>query len=566
MRWRTALLAIPGLIGALVPVALGAATPGASVAPAGGGTVAVYRAIRLNGSFEPGVGLAGWIGSGATLSLARDGIVGATAARVVNGNSDTYAITPSPVPVASTPKGAVYSASTWLRSDTPGRRVCLRIREWSAGRVVANRSSCTTATRAWKKLAPALHAPAPSRKLDVYVFQAPAQPGDSFEIDGLTLGFAVQGTSTDLGGFTTPTTSTTAPAPVPVPTTTLSGGGGGGAVTTTTTASVPTTTTTATSPVTTTTATPAPAAGCSLYAGPGGSDSAAGSAGAPFGTAQRLANALAPGQTGCLQAGTYKEDLRLSRGGTQAAPVTIRSADNAHRATIVGRMFVTRDATDVVIRDLNLNGKNAGNLPSPTVDSARISFVNNDVTNDNTTICFVLGNETYGTAVDVVIDGNRIHNCGPLPSRNTAHGIYVELARNTRIVNNYIYDNVDRGVQLYPDAQNTTVAYNVIDGNGEGVIFSGEGAAASNDNHVYRNVISNSLIRFNVESYWGGAIGTNNLADQNCLWNGRNGNVDQQIGFTATNNLVADPMFVDRAGKDFRLKAGSPCAAYGPQG
>ena len=44
------------------------------------------------------------------------------------------------------------------------------------------------------------------------------------------------------------------------------------------------------------------------------------------------------------------------------------------------------------------------------------------------------------------------------------------------IRDNWIYDNADRGVQLYPDADGTVVTGNVIDGNGEGVIFGGVAA------------------------------------------------------------------------------------------
>ena len=64
---------------------------------------------------------------------------------------------------------------------------------------------------------------------------------------------------------------------------------------------------------------------------------------------------------------------------------------------------------------------------------------------------------------------------GPLPSTNKDHGIYVTNAKDTVIRDNWIYDNVDRGIQLYPDAQHTRITGNVIDGNGEGVVFSGDG-------------------------------------------------------------------------------------------
>ena len=191
----------------------------------------------------------------------------------------------------------------------------------------------------------------------------------------------------------------------------------------------------------------------------------------------------------------------------------------------------------------------------------------NDITNDNTAICVHIGsNAGYGIARDVVIDSNRIFNCGRLPATGFDHGIYVNNAYDTRITNNFIYDNADYGVHLYPGAQRSVVAGNVIDGNGRGLTFSGDGGLASSDNVVEYNIISNSLIRYNVESWWGSQVGTGNRAERNCLWNGRLGNIASQWGFTATDNLNAEPMFVDRATKDFRLRDGSPCAGTGPRG
>ena len=74
----------------------------------------------------------------------------------------------------------------------------------------------------------------------------------------------------------------------------------------------------------------------------------------------------------------------------------------------------------------------------------------------------------------MVIEGNRIHDCGELPAANHDHGIYVGNAAGRSIRDNWIYDNADRGIQLYPDADRTAITGNVIDGNGQGVIFGGE--------------------------------------------------------------------------------------------
>ena len=128
------------------------------------------------------------------------------------------------------------------------------------------------------------------------------------------------------------------------------------------------------------------------------------------------------------------------------------------------------------------------------------------------------------------------------------------------ITNNFIYDNADRGIQLYPDAQGSTIANNVIDGNGEGIIFSGDSGLASSNNVVRRNVISNSRVRYNVESWWpnGNPVGTGNLASDNCLWNGTQGNVADQVGFTASNNVVANPGYSDRSAGTSRSRPRAP--------
>ena len=108
----------------------------------------------------------------------------------------------------------------------------------------------------------------------------------------------------------------------------------------------------------------------------------------------------------------------------------------------------------------------------------------------------------------------------------------------------------------------------MIDGNGEGILFSGESGLASSDNVATRNIVSNASVRYNVESWWpvGNPIGTGNVASDNCIWNGAQGNVAAQVGFTAVSNKVVNPLYANRAAKDFQLQSGSPCAGYGPAG
>jgi hypothetical protein len=305
-------------------------------------------------------------------------------------------------------------------------------------------------------------------------------------------------------------------------------------------------------------AAPAAAADCDKVASPLGSDAYPGNTSEPYATFEHLANSLKPGQVGCLRAGIYQGDARISKGGAENAPTTITSFPG-ERATIVGRIAVTDQANNVVVEQLALNGRNADNLPSPTVNGDGVVFRDNDVTNDHTTICFLLGSDGYGRARGTVIERNRIHDCGQLPPTNHHHGIYVEASDGARITDNWIYDNADRGVQLFPDAQGTYVARNVIDGNGQGVIFSRESAG----NVVENNVISNSMVRYNVEDWE--LTGASNTVRHNCLWSTRhagNSGVQPGIAVNVVDNLVRKPEFVNRGGKDFRLKPGSPCLTY----
>jgi parallel beta-helix repeat protein len=310
---------------------------------------------------------------------------------------------------------------------------------------------------------------------------------------------------------------------------------------------------------------------CTKVASPSGSDSAAGTDAAPYKTATKLANSLSAGDVGCLHAGTYLEDVRMGRGGTADAPVTLTSYPG-ERALVVGRFYVPKGSNFVTVTNLDLNGTpkqgtNHDNDPSPTINAENVSFIGNDVTNDHNAICFLLGN-SWGAVKNTLVKGNRIHDCGRLPAENHSHGIYVEESTDAKILDNVIYDNADRGIQLYHNAQGTEIRGNVIDGNGEGIIFSGDFGYTSNNNIVDDNIITNSRERNNVESWYpdGNPIGKGNVVRNSCVGGGvrdnGGGGISSQWGFTVEHNNVIgkNPKFVDRAAHDYRLQAGSPCA------
>ncbi len=282
------------------------------------------------------------------------------------------------------------------------------------------------------------------------------------------------------------------------------------------------------------------------------------------GSLGRFVRHLRPGAVGCLS-GTFHQSLTIRRGGFH-----LKSAQGS-RATIDGVLYVAKTARDVVLARLVLRSHRT---PNVRINGSRITIRGSEITNGHTGICITVGGgfEHWGVAHSVSLLHNRIHDCGRLPPTNHDHGIYVEGAVGTVIAGNLIYDSADRGIQLYPNAQGSRVTNNVIDGNGEGVIFSSESGGgeysnsyASSGNIVARNIISNSRLRHNIEAWWAGPIGTGNIARKNCLWNGAEGNIDLSAGgFVAIANVVAEPEFVNRDAGDFRLRAGSPCGGFGP--
>ena len=267
--------------------------------------------------------------------------------------------------------------------------------------------------------------------------------------------------------------------------------------------------------------------------------------------------------------GIYEEDqIVVRRGGKPGGPIHIRSAPGT-RALVRGRLTIFSTANDITITGLNLDGRNKIDGASPTVLGSRIVFQDNDITTHHTQICFILGSLVRGIAVDgVIIESNRIHDCGKLPPQNQDHGIYVQYARNTVISSNYIYDNADRGIQLYPDADSTLIENNVIDGNGEGIIFSGSEDGTSDNNTVRDNIVSNSQVRANIEYFYpdGTPAGRGNVVSHNCVYGGARGNiVGDGIAFVAQDNVTADPLFTNREAKDFTLQPDSPCPWASPK-
>jgi hypothetical protein len=298
---------------------------------------------------------------------------------------------------------------------------------------------------------------------------------------------------------------------------------------------------------------------CTKVAAPGGSDGAAGSAGAPYASVQQLVSSLGPGETGCLRQGTYGgSDIRVDQPGA-----TLTSYPG-ERATITAFMEVYPQATGARVSGLKFDSKANGNAAAVKLQADNTVFSDNDVTKGGDGICVIAG--SWKNARNVTIERNRIHDCGAGGSKYD-HQIYLAGTRNAVVRWNILSkNNGGWGVHMYPDADGTLVEHNIIDGNQGGVVFAGEGGTTSDNNVVRDNAITFSGPRWNIESSWsGGPTGSANEADHNCVYSGGPdgpGGIGERDGFSASSNTVlGGSPYMNRGANDYRFRADSPCLA-----
>jgi len=294
--------------------------------------------------------------------------------------------------------------------------------------------------------------------------------------------------------------------------------------------------------------TPPPPPTCDATASPG------------QGTANTLLNSLSSGQVGCLRGGTYTASSSNVLDTTHAN-VTLMSYPG-ETAVLKGLVIIRSGANGVKLDKLSFNGTGiASNTIQIYADDVVVS--NSDITNaQNGRSCMYLGDTSVGIADRPQILNNKFHECGLLANGNQDHAIYAAHVRGGQISGNWFWNIAAYTIHLYPDAQGMLVSHNVIDGGPPsvrgGVIFAGEGTPSSN-NIVEQNVVAYST-NYNFESYWGGPVGSGNIARNNCVWAGGSGNFSGS-GYTQTGNVVADPMFVDRANRNYNLRPESACVA-----
>jgi hypothetical protein len=311
---------------------------------------------------------------------------------------------------------------------------------------------------------------------------------------------------------------------------------------------------------------------CDRYASPNGSDAhGRGGIHRPFQSVTRLDRALRPGQTGCLESGTYG-DLgswhKIFSSGAPAARVTIRSAPG-QTATIRG--YVDIEASYATVSHLRIDGSNTsykgGNSCRSVVSQALIIAGHDDVFEFNNYFQSVpglrangIGVGFWGNADNTVIRFNRIHDVGQCGAFD--HLIYLAHGNNVQIYGNWLWnDPHGRGVQLYPAPTNARVFGNVIDHAGEGFVIGDESGDTVAGNQVYNNIVTGStglpwenIPGWAIHDFYGGSPGGGNVYHNNISY--RNpGGMGRLSRVRTYGNRTINPHFVNAAGHDYRVQS-----------
>lgn len=252
-----------------------------------------------------------------------------------------------------------------------------------------------------------------------------------------------------------------------------------------------------------------PALGRDIYVSTSGSDSSSGNSGSPYRTIQKGITSAAAGDTINVKAGTYVERLSISKSGTAASPITLRS-DPANGGT-----YPLIDGTTLVPTANNDLSALLTITNSNYVTVQGLEFANYATSNASAIPC---GVHIQGSGTGIKILSNKIHHIWQTSTSDAnGFGFVVYGSSGTSPVDQLLVDGnqvwdlktgSSESFTLNGNVTNFTVTNNIVhDGNNIGMDFIGyEGTASSNDyarNGLVRGNVVYNIDTINNPSYGG---------------------------------------------------------------
>ncbi len=301
-------------------------------------------------------------------------------------------------------------------------------------------------------------------------------------------------------------------------------------------------------------------AGSTFYVSPSGSDSNAGTQAAPWRTVQKALSTLVAGQTALVRAGTYSQNVTLTRAGTATAPITIRAYPGETPILAAGT-----GATNNMPLQLG-NGAAYARFQGLTFQGATGPSTTNVYAWGNAhdiefSDCEVRNSQRQGffsekTTSRLQIIGCHFHDNGGTGPVQLDHNVYIQGSYSA-VIGNLLTGAVNGyGVQVYPSSDHIIVAGNTITGNfRDGIIIGSDGSTTTSNALIVNNIITNS--QAGISTYWGGSVGSGNVARNNLGWGNSQANFTGN-GITYSSNLTGNPLYVNASAGDYRLQSASP--------
>lgn len=291
--------------------------------------------------------------------------------------------------------------------------------------------------------------------------------------------------------------------------------------------------------------------------GSDGNDGLSNNTGGAFRTIQKCADAVSPGDTCIVQAGTYNENIVISVSGNATHPITYQGDGTVIiQKSGAGNVGIIKISGDYVIFDnFEVDGQDSSDSRCVRFfDNANSTFKNGYVHNCRQGIGNYKG---YGNNISY----NDIKHIGDIAGDLTESGVATYQTQNLYVGYNYLEDIAFGGIYLFYSTSNSIIEFNTVtDSRGEGGIGLDGAEGSYADCRVggistgaylawcscHNNTIYNNSVWYSAN----GLASYDNWAWNNWTHNfvyypkkGRNNNIKGMV-FGATKHALVDGLYI----------------------